>query len=41
MIDCCILHVEDDSNDILFLDLAFRDVGITMRVQSASINKLF
>lgn len=36
MTDTCILHVEDDSNDILFLNLAFQEAGITMPVRVAT-----
>ena len=33
MSDACILHVEDEENDLLLLKLAFEDAGITLPVQ--------
>lgn len=32
MSDSCILHVEDEENDIFLLKLAFEDAGITVPV---------
>ncbi len=32
----CVLHVEDDENDVLLLDLAFKQAGITTPVQVVS-----
>ena len=33
MSDACILHVEDDENDLLLLKLAFEDAGLTLPFQ--------
>lgn len=40
MSGACILHVEDDSNDVLFLNLAFEKAGITMPVLVATDGQL-
>lgn len=36
MSNTCILHVEDDDNDILLFKLAFEQAGITLPVQVAT-----
>lgn len=36
MSNTCILHVEDEESDILFLKLAFQQAGITLPVQVAT-----
>jgi CheY-like chemotaxis protein len=36
MNDTCILHVEDEGNDVLLLRLAFQEAGITLPLQVVS-----